>query len=346
MYFFAIPMSMGDCLAGLGNLTEAEETYRSVFGYPFINARVEVVKLWTRLARVYLDQGDAAYRNAKDNAAAYAGARAFYERIVLGNRTLNPASPLYQDAKFAALRTRVAAFLAAADPMTGARTGDCADARGAEPDRAGSRRGSTSSGSVPTTPLFGSSTADHGPLLRQQASQIEQRHVQFKSTAENEELRREQLTSRPRWRDDGGARQRGVAECRGHNVAQATVNTPRCSGRTRSVAERLQRRQVELLELAMLEPGAAPPCTLTTRSSSTSTGRTTSRRRAAQSVSDLAGQRTRSARPRGLPGCSDRRGHRRGRRRPRSPGSGAQGRPSSADRPAATAVRRDTVIST
>ena len=52
MYFFAIPMSMGDCLASLGNLTEAEETYRSVFGYPFINARVEVVKLWTRLARV------------------------------------------------------------------------------------------------------------------------------------------------------------------------------------------------------------------------------------------------------------------------------------------------------
>ncbi|HFB98309.1 MAG TPA: hypothetical protein ENJ62_04140, partial [Bryobacterales bacterium] len=30
MYFFVIPMAMGDCLAGMGNLQEAEEQYLSV----------------------------------------------------------------------------------------------------------------------------------------------------------------------------------------------------------------------------------------------------------------------------------------------------------------------------
>ena len=59
MYFFVIPMSIGDCLLGLGSLEEAETTYASTLAYPFINEAYEAVRLWTRLADVYLAMGDA-----------------------------------------------------------------------------------------------------------------------------------------------------------------------------------------------------------------------------------------------------------------------------------------------
>ena len=111
MYFFVIPMSIGDCLTGMGNLKQAEEQYRSILPYPFINKQYEIIKLWTRLAQVYLDMGDSAYRNAKDSINALGPASTFYANIVLVNKTLNPNSPLYQDAKFAAIKTRVMNFL-------------------------------------------------------------------------------------------------------------------------------------------------------------------------------------------------------------------------------------------
>ena len=54
MYFYVLPMSIGDCLAGLGNLNDALQSYISVLPYPFINQNFEIVKIWTRIAQVYL----------------------------------------------------------------------------------------------------------------------------------------------------------------------------------------------------------------------------------------------------------------------------------------------------
>ena len=88
MYFFVIPMAMGDCYAGMGNLKQAEQEYTDVIAYPFINKQYELPKLWTRLAQVYLDLGDTAYRAAKDTVAAFAAAKVNYERIVRLNKTL------------------------------------------------------------------------------------------------------------------------------------------------------------------------------------------------------------------------------------------------------------------
>ncbi len=117
MYFFVIPMCIGDCLAGMGDLLQAADQYSSVLPYPFINKNYEIVKLWTRLAQVYLDMGDKAYREAKDDIKAFGPARTAYENIAFSDNTLNTNSPLYQDAKFAAIKTRVTDFLAAPDPV-------------------------------------------------------------------------------------------------------------------------------------------------------------------------------------------------------------------------------------
>ncbi len=115
LYFFVLPMCIGDCHSGLGNLEEARESYSSVMAYPFINENYEIVKVWTRLAQTYLDLGDQAYRNAKDIVAGYAVAKTFYEAIVLVNRAINDASPLYADVRFADIKTPVTSFMNSPD---------------------------------------------------------------------------------------------------------------------------------------------------------------------------------------------------------------------------------------
>ncbi|MBI5115120.1 hypothetical protein HZA56_01460 [Candidatus Poribacteria bacterium] len=229
MYFFVIPMSIGDCFAGMGNLRQAEEQYRSVLPYPFINKQYEIVKLWTRLAQVYLDTGDKAYRVAKDNINAFGPARAAYENIVRSNKTLNANSPLYQDAKFASIKTRVTNFLAAADPL--AFNDNPAITRlvleafsrlqqiqaglnffGFDPDY--------------TPPFSFEYLQNTARYFSQQASQIEQRYIQYKSQAENEEFRREQLDQQAEVaRQSVVLEQRGVAEAQaGIAVAQASLD--------------------------------------------------------------------------------------------------------------------------
>ncbi len=51
-------MAMGDCYAAMGDFARAEQEYLSVLVYPYINQIVEIVKLWMRLADLYLDWGD------------------------------------------------------------------------------------------------------------------------------------------------------------------------------------------------------------------------------------------------------------------------------------------------
>ncbi len=259
MYFFVIPMAIGDCLAGLGDLAQAEEQYRAVLPYPFINKRFEVVKLWTRLAQVYLDIGDKAYRRAKDNTAAFGEARNAYENLVLLNKTLKANSPLYQDASFTPIKTRVTNFLAAADAVAfnenPAITRPVLEAlTRLQQIQAGLNFFGFGPDYVP--PFSFEYLQNTARYFAQQASQIEQRYIQFKSTAENEELRREQLDQQAEvGRQSVILEQRGVAEAQaGIGVAQASLNYAEVQ-RQSAVAARDDFNAVrwELLELSMLE---------------------------------------------------------------------------------------------
>jgi hypothetical protein len=228
MYFFVLPMSVGDCLAGMGNFQQASDQYASVIAYPFINRRFEVVKLWTRLAQTFLNMGDQAYRQAKDVVAQFGAARAFYEKIVTVNKTLDAASVLYSDAKFAAIRTRVTNFLGAADPAAH----DDNPAITTIVLQALNRLRQIQQGmnffgfGVDYAPPFSFEyLLNTARCFAQQASRIEQRYIQFQSQGENEQLRRDELDQQAEVaRQSVILEQRGVAEAqRGIEVANASL---------------------------------------------------------------------------------------------------------------------------
>lgn len=229
MYFFILPMSIGDCHAGMGNLEEARDSYASVLLYPFINKNYEIVKVWTRLAQTFLDLGDRAYRNAKDNPAGYASAKTFYENIVRTNKTLNAASLLYANAKLSDIKTRVTNFLAAADP---ARVDDNPSILAIVLDAFGKlsqiKAGLNFFGFSPdyAPPFSFEYLQNTARYFAQHASQTEQRYIQYKSQAENEEFRREQLNQQAEVaRQSVILEQRGVTEAqRGVEVAQQSLN--------------------------------------------------------------------------------------------------------------------------
>jgi hypothetical protein len=221
MYFFVVPMSIGDCLLGLGSLEEAEATYVSTLAYPFINLEYEAVRLWTRLADVYLAMGDASYRAARDDATAFEAARVHYERIVRGDGTLDLTSPLYADSTLADIRGRVQAVLAAEQPeSTGENPEIVMRVLGAKVklDQIGAGLNFFGFGPDYLAPLGFEYLQTTARYFAQSASGIEQRYILFKSTAENEELRREQLDQQAEV-----ARESVVLEQRGLDEAEAAI---------------------------------------------------------------------------------------------------------------------------
>jgi hypothetical protein len=302
MYFYVIPMCIGDCLTGIGNLDEAAQTYQAVLKYPFINQKVEIVKLWNRLADVYLELGERAYRAARDNVAGFAAARTHYEQIVRTNNTLNANSPLYKDAHFAGIRARVQQIIAAADPPA---VNDDPQVI-AKVLEARSRLGQIAAqlnffgfGIDYVPPFSFEYLQNTARYFGQQASQIEQRYIQFKSTAENEELRREQLDQQAEVaRQSVILEQRGVAESQaGVNVAQAGLNYAEVQ-RVNAVQSKNDFDAVrwELLELSMLEAWGSATSVHTNDQIKFNIDWTyyqSSEKPRNQVLMDLAGQRTR-----------------------------------------------------
>lgn len=303
MYFFVIPMAIGDCLVGMGNLTQAATQYQSVLPYPYINKNFEIIKLWTRLAQVYLDLGDKYYRSAKDNITGFVAARSLYENIVLLNKTLNNNSPLYKDPKFASIKTRVTNFLAATDPI----------AYNDNPSitclvlQALSRLQQINAqlnffGFAPdyTPPFSFEYLQTTAKYFAQQTSDIEQRYIQYKSQAENEEFQREQLDQQAEVAGQTVIlEQRGVTEAQaGINVAQASLNYAEVQRQNAMKAKQdFNNVRWELLELAGLEAWAgAASVDQDDEVSITISGYgyyNTSGRRRSLVVQDLAYQRTR-----------------------------------------------------
>jgi hypothetical protein len=222
MYFFTIPMAIGDCLAGLGNLEEAAASYAGVLVYPYINKAFEIPKLWSKLASVYLEMGDRDYRNAGDQAELWVTARTDYEHVVRTDGSLDAASPLYADARFAAIKARVTAFGAAGFP---AKFNDNPDllskVQEARVKLHQIAAGLDFFGHKPDyLPPFGWEYLQNAAkYFAQQASQMEQRYIQYTASGEDQTLQRQQLDQQAQV-----AAQTVVLEQRGADEAQAAVD--------------------------------------------------------------------------------------------------------------------------
>ena len=263
MYFFVIPMAMGDCLEGMGNLKEAEEQYLSVLAYPFINRKYEIVRWWTRVAELYLEMGDEVYRSAKDSTAGWRRARTHYEKIVRRNGTVNANSPLYRNTKLASIRERVSAFLAAADPLV---VNDnpqiLTKVLQARSRLSQIQAGLNFFGFAPDylPPFSFEYLQNTARYFAQNAAQIEQQYIQYKSTAENEELRREQLDQQAEVaRQTVVLEQRGLDEAiAGIGVAEASLNYAETQRQNAVQSKQdFDNARWELLEYAELEAWAS-----------------------------------------------------------------------------------------
>jgi hypothetical protein len=92
LYYFVIPMGLGDCYTALGDWTNAETQYLVAAGYQYINTQIEAPQLWSKLATLYVLWGDSFYRD--DDAP---NATPIYERVITQGGAV-PASALYSTA--------------------------------------------------------------------------------------------------------------------------------------------------------------------------------------------------------------------------------------------------------
>ncbi|WP_426594771.1 hypothetical protein ACPPVS_04325 [Cellulomonas sp. McL0617] len=196
IYFFVIPMSLGDCYLASGDYASAETAYRNALTYPYLNLNVEVTQVWTRLAQTYVAWGDSIYRAAGDSAAGWPAAAVKYHLVVGSDGTVPATSPLYADARFAALKVRAAAIAAAADPTSV----DDNPAVALPLTRARLRLSQIAAGQnflgfAPDylPPFSFEALQTNARYLAEHAGTMEQAYIQFKSQAENEEFREDQM---------------------------------------------------------------------------------------------------------------------------------------------------------
>jgi hypothetical protein len=221
MYFFVIPMAIGDCQLGLGNLEDAASTYASVLVYPYINKAFEIPKLWNKLAGVYLAMGDRDYRNAADDLTQFPTAKADYEHIIKTDDSLDATSPLYADARFAGLKTRVTAFIAAGFPATYPDNPEILSKVAEARVRLQQLKASLDFFGLAVDylpPFSWDYLQNTAKYFAQQASQMEQRYIQYTTSGENETLQRQELDQQAEV-----AAQNVVLEQRGLDEANASV---------------------------------------------------------------------------------------------------------------------------
>ncbi len=92
LYFFTLPVAMGDCYHELGEYNSALAQYTKAGTYQFINQPIEIPALWIKVAQNYLVWGDDRYRQNEVSSALD-----LYSKIILPDDTA-PNSELYQGA--------------------------------------------------------------------------------------------------------------------------------------------------------------------------------------------------------------------------------------------------------
>ena len=237
MYFFVLPYAMGDCLHGLGRFKDAENMYLSTLKYPFINKKTEIINLWIRIADNIIEQADVAYRRAGDNSNNFNKAKNLYEKIVRTNGQLLSNSQLYKDIKFKDVKIRVGKFL---QPFSSSFESAFGSSNTTENPLIISKVLEAKNKLIQIKNklnFFGFSKNYLPPFsfeylqntaryFAQQASQIESKYVQFKSTAENEDLRLDQIDQQVEVATQSVIlEERGVSEAQaGIDVASETVD--------------------------------------------------------------------------------------------------------------------------
>jgi hypothetical protein len=103
LFFFMLPIAIGDTYVALGRYQKALDEYQSSLSYPFLNLGIEAPYVWLRMAKACLRWGDELFRQD-----APAAAKQQYEKILNTDLTVPLASPLYQPAAMAQMRTLVA----------------------------------------------------------------------------------------------------------------------------------------------------------------------------------------------------------------------------------------------
>jgi hypothetical protein len=229
MYFYIIPMAMADCEMGMGKKMAAAQRMENVLAYPYLNVDVEVVDIWTKLADCILDLGDESYKNAKDDVAKYSTAQTWYEKIVKADGTLDAQSPLYKDPKFGKIKQRVL------DVLKGPQISFTLDGTTTLTENPQIvikiREAEAMLFQIKSKLNFFGFHKDYIPpfsfqylqdtarYFAQHASQMEQKYIQYKSTAENEELRADQMAQQVEL-----AQESVILEKRGVAEAQAGID--------------------------------------------------------------------------------------------------------------------------
>lgn len=106
LFFFVLPIAIGDTYLAMGRYQKALDEYQSVLPYPFLNQGIEVPYLWQRMAKVYLRWGEDLFRRDRP-----AEAKQKYDRILGIDAALKPVlpttSPLYQPSAFTVMKATV-----------------------------------------------------------------------------------------------------------------------------------------------------------------------------------------------------------------------------------------------
>ena len=193
LYYFTLPIAVGDAYAAMGLYDQAVAEYRSVLAYPFLNLGIEATYLWLKVAEATVQRGNVLYRREQRAAAADA-----YALILAPDDTVPAGSALYQG-KFAALATQATE---AVKRMRGEAHAPFNPRVGAVIVQASSRQRYLAQGFN----FFGIG-ADHAPVLRfkylqsvatylaDNAIEAERAFISYRSTAENQAIDHMQLQS-------------------------------------------------------------------------------------------------------------------------------------------------------
>jgi len=88
-WYYETALGLAECYHALGAWTDAETWYLRAAGYQYLNAAIEAPYVWSRLATLYLDWGNAYFRSGDA-----ASALPVYEKVLTVDGAA-PATPLY-----------------------------------------------------------------------------------------------------------------------------------------------------------------------------------------------------------------------------------------------------------
>lgn len=191
LYFYTLPVCIGDCYHNLGEYSKALQQYKKASEYKFINASYEVPSLWLKVAQNYLQWGNALFKDEDVQEALNV-----YSNIIKPDDSVRAASLLYSG-KLNAYGTKVAAMIADVEnaessTLNPAVTGLVIDAR-------------TQLKKIAAGLDFYGFPANYVPIFKfeylqsvaqyfaQQAIQAERQYIDFTNRGENEEMTRQQL---------------------------------------------------------------------------------------------------------------------------------------------------------